>query len=637
MALIMGIDTGGTYTDGVIADPADKKVLCKAKALTTKWDLTIGISRCIEGLHVHDIRKVTLVCLSTTLATNAIVEGRYGRVGLLLIGKAPEGKLPIDSWELLRGKFDIKGKEKEAIREDEVYRAVENLRNRVDAVAISGYASVRNPGHELEVKRMVRERLDIPVVCAHELSCALGFYDRTVTAVLNAGLIPIISDLIKAVKSVLRSNSIDAPIMLVKGDGSLMEELFAVDRPIETILSGPAASIMGGLFLTNQKDAVIVDMGGTTTDIANLEDGKVKVRKKGAKVGGWHTQVQAAEICTFGIGGDSYLHFGANGELRIGPQRAHPLCIAGWKYPELIYELKTIGEEEGYELFSEKVAECFSLVKRPENRGLSGWKEDIIRILGDGPHSLYYLTRVLGKDAGARLLQLERQGIVEKIWMTPTDILHALGRYNEWDEEISRVGAEIMAKRTRKTVSEFLETAVLKITERLAVSCQQSQGDFEEPGFTEEEKEAARFLAGKSIIAIGAPVTAWMPGVCDRLNTRLIIPEHAEVANAIGAATGQVMETVEALIRPEKENKGYILHAPWGRMIFDTLEEAMGYAVPAAKEHISKLLRLAGSDRFEVAESHEHICANVSEDAAKMYIETRIKVSAMGSPRWISS
>ncbi|MCG8483236.1 MAG: hydantoinase/oxoprolinase family protein, partial [Clostridia bacterium] len=195
MALIMGIDTGGTYTDGVIVDPTCKRVLCKAKTFTTKHDLMTGISRCMDQLNDRDVKKVGLVCLSTTLATNAIVEGRGGKAGLLIIGKEPEDKLPVESWQLLRGRLDIKGNVKEDLKEDEIYEAIENLRDKVDAVAISGYASVRNSTHELKVKQMVHEQLDIPVVCAHELTSSLGFHHRTVTAALNAKLIPIISEL----------------------------------------------------------------------------------------------------------------------------------------------------------------------------------------------------------------------------------------------------------------------------------------------------------------------------------------------------------------------------------------------------------------------------------------------------------
>ena len=349
MPIILGIDTGGTYTDGVIidGDSLRGRVLRKAKAFTTKDNLTIGIRNCIAGLNYDAYKKINLVSLSTTLATNAIVEGKGCEVGLLLIGQVPDGRLPVEHYQLLQGRYDIRGKLLSNLQEDQCRQSIENLNGKVDAVAISGYASVRNPGHELTVKKIVREILNVPVVCAHELTGSLGFYDRTVTAVLNARLIPIISELIGAVKTVLSEKNIKASVMIVKGDGSLMEASFAQERPIETILSGPAASVTGGMFLTGADNAIVFDMGGTTTDIANIESGKVKIQKDGAKVGGWLTRVHSAQIYTYGVGGDSYLQLTSEGKLTVGPQKVYPLCIAGETYPHLAAELQKFEKTPG--------------------------------------------------------------------------------------------------------------------------------------------------------------------------------------------------------------------------------------------------------------------------------------------------
>jgi len=655
MAFIMGIDTGGTYTDGVVVDTSSKKILCKAKALTTKQDLMIGISECIGKLDLNDVGKVELVCLSTTLATNAIVEGRGGRVGLLLIGRGPEGNLPVDLWFQLQGKLDIKGREKEDIKEEEVHRAIESLRDRVDAIAISGYASVRNPVHELRVKKIVQEKLNIPVVCAHELSSSLGFHERTVTSALNAILIPIIKELIQATKRVLKNWNIEAPIMLVKGDGSLMQESFAVDRPIETILSGPAASILGGIFLTNKKDALVLDMGGTTTDIANVENGSVKIRKKGASVGGWLTHTQAAEICTFGLGGDSYLHFDRKGELRIGPQKVEPLCVAGKKYPNLIQELKTIKKDEEYELYFEQEYDCFYFIKKPLNVEPGEKDEKILQALEDGPHSLFFLARELGRDAEAlELSKLVDKGIIGRISMTPTDILHVVGKYNSWNGEISRLAVEIMANKVGKTVPELLEMVLSSFTKQLCISCLQSIAEFEDQSFTIKENAAAEYFINKAletkqhgllatsftvrkpIVAIGAPVAAWMPAVCNKLHTELIIPEHAEVANAVGAAVGQVVQTIEAIIRPGIGNEGYILHAPWERKVFNTLEEALEYSIPAIKQYAANLVINTGSGKYEIVETHKDFYIETAGTNKRTYIETVIRATAIGSPIWVS-
>ena len=237
------------------------------------------------------------------------------------MGTDLEGDVPALRREKVKGRFDIMGRLKEELDESELRSVLLDMKGMVEALAISGYASVRNPKHEQEVKRLADEILNIPVVCAHQLTSALGFHHRTVTAVLNGRLIPIIDVLLRSAKNVLQEKRISAPIMIVKGDGTLMNESLAKQRPIETILSGPAASVIGGLALTKSKDGIVLDMGGTTTDIANVTGGKVNIKAEGAKVGGWFTRVKAVEISTFGLGGDSRICLDKKGNLRIGPEK----------------------------------------------------------------------------------------------------------------------------------------------------------------------------------------------------------------------------------------------------------------------------------------------------------------------------
>ena len=224
MSFILGMDTGGTYTDAVVIDAKDRRVICKAKALTTKDDLTRGIKGCLEQLEFDRMDEITMISLSTTLATNAIVEGRGGKVALLYMGADLDGEIPSAESIRIKGKFDIMGRQKEALDEEEVRRVLQPLKGKVDAVAISGYASVRNPKHEQEAALIAEEVLGVPVICAHHLSTALGFYHRTVTAVLNGRLIPIIDDLLASTRRVLAEKNISGSIMVVKGDGTLMTE-----------------------------------------------------------------------------------------------------------------------------------------------------------------------------------------------------------------------------------------------------------------------------------------------------------------------------------------------------------------------------------------------------------------------------
>ena len=234
----------------------------------------------------------------------------------------------------LRAGHDLQGILSRTVDLDAARAFIENVKEKVDAFAISGYLSVRNPEHEAAVKQLVRSMTNAPVVCGHELSSALGFNERTITAVLNARLIPIIADLYPPSRTGPAKFDINAPLMIVKGDGSLMDESVARERPVETILSGPAASMIGAKALTGLQDAIIIDVGGTTTDIGILRNGRPRLDPEGAILGGWQTRVKAVDAFTAGIGGDSRIVI-ANGKAHLTPLRVIPLCIASSSYPSL--------------------------------------------------------------------------------------------------------------------------------------------------------------------------------------------------------------------------------------------------------------------------------------------------------------
>jgi N-methylhydantoinase A/oxoprolinase/acetone carboxylase beta subunit len=654
MSLILGIDTGGTYTDGVIIHSKTRKLLCKAKAFTTKSDLMVGINNCLEQLDGDLLKGVRLACLSTTLATNAIVEGRGGKVGLLVSGGSIDDRLPKCFRIDLSGKIDIKGKVLEDLDTEEIDRAINDLkRQHIDAVAISSFASVRNPVHELAIKRQIMAHLPVPIVCAHELSSLLGYQERTVTAVLNARLIPIVTDLIESTRTVLAAREIPAEIMVVRGDGSLMNEQSALGKPIETILSGPAASVIGGMFLTGEKEALIVDIGGTTTDIANLHNGAVKLRKSGARVGGWSTQIKAADICSFGLGGDSYIQVDAQGQIKIGPHKVKPLSLASFEHPELGQELAQLQFQPGFELFSEQETNGFALVPQKSRKVLAGQDADLAELLRDGPHTAQVLASALKRDIeNLRLEPLVEQGVLERIALTPTDILHALGQYTAWDTQAVQTAIQILAAKVDLPAAEFIGQLHDEIIKALARACVQSIADFEKQTFDLGTDPAAQYFFDKAfasshpsiltaaytvqkpIVAVGAPAKAWMGRVCELLNTRLIVPEHAEVANAVGAAVGQVLETADALIRPDRKKERFILHLPASIKTFETLQAAKAYGLAHLKEYVVDLAKQSGSGYTHAYAEAEDISVKSTKASEETYVETRIRATAVGHQVW---
>lgn len=335
MSYVIGIDTGGTYTDAVLLDPAKRSaagVLRKSKAFTTHGNLEEGIEESIRRLKIGGTERkgIESIVLSTTLATNAVVENNLHKVGLVLIGDKPRGKLATDYVEQVPGKMNIKGRVLVNIDKGQALEAARRLLPHVEAIAISEAASIRNPSQELEVKGIVKSVCTLPVMCGHEFVSELGYLERTNTVVINAGLLPIINRFTDAIKNVLAKEKINAPIFIVKGDGSIATVDITNEKPVETVLSGPAASMIGTINLTGLKNAVVSDMGGTTTDTGVVRDRRVELSKSGALIGSWKIKVKSAKLHTTGLGGDSRIR-NCSDMIRIGPERVLPVCRGGEK------------------------------------------------------------------------------------------------------------------------------------------------------------------------------------------------------------------------------------------------------------------------------------------------------------------
>lgn len=327
MPYVIGIDTGGTCTDSVLLDTESKQILKKAKAFTTKDNLAISIGESLSGLGEIEV-PIDKIILSTTLATNAVVENRLSPVGLLFLGKSAKGTMPACCYREIRGKINIKGREEIPLDEEALLSAAQEMLPKVQAFAVAGYMSMRNPVQEKRAAELLKARFGLPVVCGHELSGTPGFAQRAATAVLNAALLPLINEFISAIKQVVNAQRLYAPIFLVRGDGTIADLATIAQKPIDTILSGPAASVIGAKYLTTCSDALIADMGGTTTDTAVLRNNEIDLCEEGASIGGWQTKVPSAAIRTCGLGGDSVITV-QEGSFRIGPQRGLPLCRGG--------------------------------------------------------------------------------------------------------------------------------------------------------------------------------------------------------------------------------------------------------------------------------------------------------------------
>lgn len=651
MAILLGIDTGGTYTDGVILDKSRGKILSKAKALTTREDLSIGIGECLDSLEFPQ-EEIQIVCLSTTLATNAVVEGKGAKAGVVIINPAAEKESwPAEQSCFLHGKLDIKGNEIQPLDPEETAKALEQMKGKADAIAVSGYASVRNPKQELFVKEQAAKILNVPVVCGHELTRSLGYRERTVTAILNAKLIAVIRELTDKTKAMLKERGISAPVVIMKGDGHFMMDSFAEGRPIETVLSGPAASVVGAAFLTHVREGLVVDIGGTTTDIACVSKGTAPLSEEGAMVGGWQTKVRAIDMQTFGIGGDSCLNLG-KGKLSFGPRRAEPLCSAAARAPYLTEELKNADPDETYQVKDIQPFDCYRLLNRPKGEYLTDQDREVLKILKDGPHSVSWIGKKIGRKVKyLRLDKLMKADLIQRISLTPTDLLHACGDYVKWNREASREAVRMAARQMGMEESEFARKAKQQFIDQLSFALVKSMLIFDnkentnidyellEKGISGELGEGLELSVrlNKKVIGVGAPAAAWLPAVCERLSADLILPEDGDVANAAGAAAGNIEERVEALIKYSQENLKYVVYGPWGKGEFVTIEEAKTYAAENIKRRAGELAEEAGMKSHAVHISEEMEYEDLNNISKWRLMEMKMKGIVEGEPEVIKT
>ena len=679
--IALGIDTGGTYTDAVLVDQGSDAVLASAKALTTHHDLSIGIEQAVSTVLRHGAAleggravapaDVDMVGLSTTLATNAIVEGQGSPVCLVLIGYDAalieqhgfQHDLVTDDVVYVQGGHDGDGNQVAPLDETAVREAILARRDRVAAFAVSGYFGVRNPAHELRVRALIQELgaswspqggVPFPVTCGHELTTRLNAVRRATTAALNARLIPLLRDLIATVRHALDGQGIVAPLMIVKGDGSLVRDKWAMARPIETILSGPAASVVGTWHLSGQRNVWVVDVGGTTTDIAVLRDGQPQINPEGARVGEWQTMVEAADVHTAGLGGDSHVRLNGNvmpgsGGLTVGPNRVVPLSLLASQYDDVVPELRR--QLEARERM--RLTGQFVLIQRRPDAELPAVEREILSALENGPRSLIWMVENTSYG-GLVVRQIERMGarqLVRRAAFTPTDALHVMGRFEQWDVEAARLGAELMGVQSQLAPEDLCARVIDEVSNRVTtelvskvLSDEAGSPDWQgEPsacallaramGSVPGSDLGCRLSLRQPVVAVGAPVTAYLPRAAEQLGTDLIIPPYAEVANALGAVAGSVIQRMRALIHLSEDDTCFRLHLPDGVHDFAGLEQAVSYAREALSLRVEAMAREAGADQIEVRVERIDRTAPLQPDwGQEIYVDTELMFTAVGRP-----
>ncbi len=654
MAKLLGIDTGGTFTDAVLYD-GEAGVLAKAKALTTKHDLAQGIGAAMAKVLPADSGEVGLVSLSTTLATNALVEGQGGPVGLVLIGYPPKAlergglreALGDDPVVFVAGGHTPEGEARIPLDREAVLRAAQEMQERVSAFAVAGFFAVRNPSHELAAREILREETGLPITCAHELSAGLDAPRRALTALLNARLIPLIQHLIEAVQGLMQESGLDAPLMVVKGDGSLVSDTVALTAPVETILSGPAASLVGARALASAEEVLVSDMGGTTTDIALLRQGRPVLSEQGATVGGYRTMVEAISVHTLGLGGDSEVCAEAAGRFTLGPRRAVPLSLLAERYP---YVLELM-DQQAEAPFPHTGDGRFLMQLRslPESGRLKPAEAQVWEALMQGPRPFEEIARdYLSQRVAARLIH---RGLLILSSFTPSDAAHHLGHQSEWEVAGALKGAHLLARQLglddgRSAAEAVFQEVAAAGAEALVLAGLAEEGEPASPhvGFGRHLLDRAigrkrlpnrllrpRITLTRPVVGIGAPAATYYPSIAERLETTFISPEHAEVCNAVGAVASGIIQRQRLLITQTADGL-YRVHLPDGTKDFLTLEEAATLASAVARAKATALAREAGAEEAVVeVERADSIVPD--RGGQPTFLESVVTATAVGRPR----
>ena len=602
----LGIDTGGTFTDAVIIDLDDNTVVAKSKSPTTHDDLSIGLYKSVDAVFEScDIKPgdISLVGISTTLATNSVLEGHGGEVGLILIGWNPMEPVYFGEKNqvIVRGGFDSLGNARCPLSKQEVTDAIMKVSEGVDAIAVSGLFATANNSQEEKVKELAIKLTGLPVVSGHELSAALGIDLRAETAVLNGRLIPIVSKFFDDVEATFRKKGIVAPIMVYKGDGSVMNLEEARIHPIETILSGPAASSMGGKVLSGHEDCVMVDIGGTSTDIAVMEGGFPQIQYEGASVGKWRTRVKAVDMYTVALGGDSKITVDGV-KFVLGPDRAIPLCRFSEEYPELVEKIR---HSEIYEYYEAIEDADLSLLTSKERRIYDA-------MVGKGAlNSMDIMDMVEGLwIIDEQLESLVKKEALRFASLTPTDIMVYKKRFTMGNPAGSEAGVYALGEKLGMTtkqaataVFEEIKTRVCEVV--MSKLIDDEMNNWEDEGSKVLLRRMASVKRGHTmdllpkmnvpVVGLGAPAACMMEDLGERLNCEVLFPENNEVGNAVGAVSSKLVESLSAQITPTPDYR-YMANIPFaGAAYYTHLDTAVAATRRWLESYLEKKIRDMGA------------------------------------------
>lgn len=476
--MLIGIDVGGTTTDAVLIQNGE--VYSTAKVSTEHGNLLNSLLEALDAVS-KDIppEQLERVVFSTTVITNLIAEGKTDRVALVLIpgpGVNPASYTFPDSF-YLKGAMDYRGREIDPLDEAEIRKTVGLIqKSGFSRAAIISKFGQRNPSHELRVEEIFREAYPgCKLELGHKVSGKLNFPRRIATAMLASATRERYQEFVDKINKALEERNIRAPVYILKADGGTLPVEKSIEFPVETIFSGPSASTIGALALTSEGEtSVVVDIGGTTTDLALILSGKPLLASKGVKLGGFLTHVRAFAVRSIAIGGDSVVRVKdldpGTKQITIGPDRAGPAYCMG------------------------------------------------------------------GKET------------------TPTDALKFLGLIEVGNPERASEAIKVTASELGKSETETASLIVDRVSQMIADAVNEMFFEWEqEPAYRVWEVLQEKNTRPENVVGIGGGAKGLIAEIAKKLNANPVIPAHAEVGNAIGAAVARPTLTLNLHIDTEQK------------------------------------------------------------------------------------
>lgn len=509
----VGIDVGGTHTKAVAIDNDTHEIVGKGSVMTTHDDemgVAAGVIEafklCLTENNINP-NDVIFIAHSTTQATNALLEGDVAEVGVIGIGKGGFGGMlakkqtKIDDIDLGTGrtiKLHHRYLKQKDMNDKSVEGVIEELKSEGAKVLVASKAfGVDDLSEEHEVQK-IADKFDIPVSVASEISKLYGLTRRTRTAAINASILPKMLDTANSTEASVRQAGIKVPLMIMRGDGGVMDISEMKKRPVLTMLSGPAASVVGALMYLRASNGVYFEVGGTSTNIGVIKNGRPAVDY--SIVGGHATYINSLDVRVLGVAGGSMVRASKEGVIDVGPRSAH---IAGMPYA--VYTPIDEIEDPEIEFFSPKKGdpEDYVCIKLKNGKRITITNSCAANVLG---------------------------------YVTPE-------HYSYGNPEAARKAMEPLAKYMNMTVEEVAEQILAKSYEKIKPVI---------------ETLAEKYKIEKdqiSLVGVGGGAAALLPYTAKHMELDYSIPENAEVISSIGVALAMIRDVVERVIpTPSKKD-----------------------------------------------------------------------------------